>query len=73
MFLAKYTRNIAMSEMQKQYQTTSFKLPADMHRTLRIMAIAQGISMGKAVERAVEAWMRENGRSDEQPGNKDRA
>jgi predicted HicB family RNase H-like nuclease len=59
-----------MSESQKHYQTTSFKLPANMHRTLRIMAIAQGISMGKAVEQAVEAWMRENGRRGPQPGDK---
>jgi hypothetical protein len=34
------------------------------------MAIAQGISMGKAVEQAVEAWMRENGRRGPQPGDK---
>ena len=40
-------------------QVTNFQLDADTHKSLRIMAIERGISMGEALRQAVELWLKE--------------
>ena len=60
-------------QAERVLKTTSFRIPADRHKALRFLALEKGISMGKACEQAVEAWMRENGKSDQQPCHKDDA
>jgi len=44
----------------KNLKATCFRLPADRLKALRHLAVDKGISMGKAVEQAVETWMKEN-------------
>jgi len=40
-------------------QVTNFQLDAETHKALRIAAIEAGVSMGEALRRAVELWLRE--------------
>ncbi len=40
-------------------QTTVFQLDVDTHKALRIEAIEAGVSMGEALRRAVEKWLKE--------------
>ncbi len=44
-------------------QVTNFQLNADTHRALRIAAIERGISMGEALRRAVELWLKDRKRA----------
>ena len=43
----------------KKMQTTVFQLDVDTHKALRIEAIEAGVSMGEALRRAVEKWLKE--------------
>jgi hypothetical protein len=45
----------------KQFQYTTIRLPCGRHKELRHVALDRGISMGKIVEQAIDAWLRENG------------
>jgi predicted HicB family RNase H-like nuclease len=46
----------------KQMKSTVFRLDPETHKTLRIAAIEQGISMNEALTQAVEAWLKEHRR-----------
>ena len=40
-------------------QSTVFQLDVETHKALRIAAIEAGVSMGEALRRAVEKWLKE--------------
>ena len=41
-------------------KSTVFRLDPEIHKTLRIAAIEQGISMNEALTQAVETWLKEH-------------
>ena len=41
-------------------KATLFRLDAEVHKTLRIAAIEEGISMNEALTQAVDAWLKEH-------------
>jgi len=43
----------------KKMQSTVFQLDVETHKALRIAAIEAGVSMGEALRRAVEKWLKE--------------
>jgi len=53
---------IRTSKEDKQMKSTVFRLDPETHKTLRIAAIEQGISMNEALTQAVEAWLKEHRR-----------
>ena len=48
-----------MARKGVKMQVTNFQLDAETHKALRITAIEAGVSMGEALRRAVELWLRE--------------
>ena len=43
----------------KRMQVTNFQLDVEIHKALRIAAIEEGVSMGEALRRAVELWLKD--------------
>jgi predicted HicB family RNase H-like nuclease len=43
----------------KRMKSTVFRLDPEIHKSLRIAAIEEGISMNEALTQAVEAWLKE--------------
>ena len=41
-------------------KATLFRLDAEVHKTLRIAANEEGISMNEALTQAVDAWLKEH-------------
>ncbi len=48
-----------MARKEVKMQVTNFQLDAETHKALRIAAIEAGVSMGEALRRAVELWLKE--------------
>jgi len=46
----------------KEMKSTVFRLDPETHKTLRIAAIEEGISMNEALTQAVQAWLKEHRR-----------
>jgi hypothetical protein len=47
-----------MARKGVKMQVTNFQLDAETHKALRIAAIEAGVSMGEALRRAVEVWLK---------------
>jgi predicted HicB family RNase H-like nuclease len=46
----------------KPMQATQVRIEPELHRALRIAAIEVGVSMNRAINQAVEMWLREHKR-----------
>jgi predicted HicB family RNase H-like nuclease len=46
----------------KPMQATQVRIEPELHRALRIAAIEAGVSMNKAVNQAIELWLKEHSR-----------
>ena len=46
----------------KKMKSTVFRLDPETHKTLRIAAIEEGISMNEALTQAVDGWLKEHRR-----------
>jgi predicted HicB family RNase H-like nuclease len=47
---------------EKSMQATQVRIEPELHKALRIAAIEAGISMNKAINEAVEIWLKEQKR-----------
>jgi hypothetical protein len=47
---------------EKDVHTTVFRLDPSLHRDLKFAAVENDISMGEAMRRAIELWLREQKR-----------
>jgi predicted HicB family RNase H-like nuclease len=45
---------------ERPMKSTLFRLDPDTHKTLRIAALEEGISMNEALTQAVDMWLREH-------------
>jgi predicted HicB family RNase H-like nuclease len=45
---------------KRPMKSTLFRLDPDTHKTLRIAALEEGISMNEALTQAVDMWLREH-------------
>jgi predicted HicB family RNase H-like nuclease len=46
----------------KHMQATQVRIEPELHKALRIAAIEAGVSMNKAINEAVEIWLKEQSR-----------
>jgi len=46
----------------KPMQATQIRIEPELHKALRITAIEAGVSMNKAINEAVEMWLKEHRR-----------